>query len=518
MSSLGKLFFKQMISRSFFLILIAIISLFFVLISGPVPVFAQTDSSAGSNNAVRAADISQCHVKGIKRWVKCAYLQVPLDHQNPSAGLIDTFAVVVPATSGKPEEDPLVIFAGGPGQSASEAVFILYSGFSGILNKRDIILIDQRGTGRSSPLACDFDDDVISMQDQREAVTACLASVQNDTRQFNLENSVHDFAHMIKALGYAKVNIYGISYGTRTAAHFYRRYADMVRSIIIDGVAPPDYSINLKGPEAADAAFESILTDCARSLECSKAYPDLRQSLDIYLSAARNGELRYQGSHPLTGEAVDMAISEISAVESVRNALYSITSTAFLPYTITEAAKGNVKPIFSQFFSSMDQGKMYLGMTLSFLCAEDIAKISPQEALEWGKKSFAQDTFYRNFANLCSVWPHADPNSLPDDLDAPWTGDVPLIALSGMYDPITPVSGGDHVVKTLENARHIIVPAAGHGVFSTKCVPYLMNKFIEDIKPDDLDISCLDGIKRPLFVIGSNGQTGNADPVYSKSR
>ena len=457
----------------------------------------------------QSADIvkEDCFIPGIRVRVTCATMAVPLYRENPAAGEIEIFAAVLGAKSGKPEADPLVLFAGGPGQAASELTYVVAGVLGDIWQDRDVLLIDQRGTGRSTPLDCDFAEDAFSPEQQREEAAKCLQDITVDTRAFNLEESVHDIAAMIKALGYSSVNTYGVSYGTRTSAHFYRRYPELVRSIIVDAVAPPDYSLLEVAPKAAEDALNALIVDCEISDPCNTRFPTLRRNVADYLNAAKEGSLRYTGQNPLTGEPIDVAIDEIGAVESLRGVLYGANDTIILPYAIERAAQGDLSVVMNQGFAEQTRGGMYLGMTLSYLCGEDIDRTSPEEAARFGEGSFARDTFYRNFKNMCDVWQYTRFAELPDDMFTPWAGEVPTLILSGDLDPITPKEGGEHIMKKLTNARHIIVPGTGHGTFSVACVPYMMKEFLDTLDTGSLDPSCTDRIKRAPIVVGPNGQT-----------
>jgi pimeloyl-ACP methyl ester carboxylesterase len=128
--------------------------------------------------------------------------------------------------------------SGGPGQAASDFYLSIGPAFSRIRRDRDLVIVDQRGTGRSNRLDCALPDDsefvVFDPHELQAAVRECLAILPGDPRYYTTSIAVRDLDDIRAALGYSTLNIYGISYGTRVAQHYMRRYPDRVRAAILD--------------------------------------------------------------------------------------------------------------------------------------------------------------------------------------------------------------------------------------------------------------------------------------------
>ncbi|NVJ70726.1 MAG: alpha/beta fold hydrolase [Alphaproteobacteria bacterium] len=453
----------------------------------------------------KGAGLEPCFIKGVKSRVKCMTLDVPLDYADPAGPTISVFAAVLPATGSNVEPDPLWVFAGGPGQAAAELGAIARTAFKHIRRTRDIVLVDQRGTGKSNPLQCEIDPTVVmeSLSDWTNVVAECRAGYDIDVRHFTMENVIRDMEAVRSMLGYEQLNLWGGSWGTRTVGLYLKRYPAHVRSIIVDGVAPPDLPLFETAPESAERALRLLVEDCEKSAACSETYSNLAEDVRAYLAKAEAGELRYEGADPLTGEDVSFSIPFNMAVESIRSVMYSADATVMLPYMIHQAAAGNLKPIVASLSSGSAAESMYVGATLSILCGEEIPRTRPDQLESAAKDSFAKDSYFETWKAGCDAW-----DALPPAADAlePATGDVPALILSGNLDPITPPSMGEHWLRGFPNGRHIIVHGNGHITSTTACMPRLLGKFVDTLDAQALDDSCLGHLKRLPVVTGLNGQ------------
>jgi len=446
-----------------------------------------------------------CYVEGLSMQMACGTVAVPLDWAaGPEAGTIDIHVTKIPASGGKAEAEPFVMFAGGPGQAAGEIAFVVDIALREIWAKHDILLIDTRGTGKSAPMQCNFGD-AISPAELRAAAADCLAEQKLDTRHFHLQAATRDVKAVFDAMGVQQAHLWGASYGTRSAAMFYRRYPEHVATMIVDGVTPPDLPLFVTTPKATEGALNALFEDCDAQPSCREAFPDLKGDLLNLLAAARGGDLRYTHPNPLTGEAQDVPVGFSATFEAIRSSLYNAQMTTLLPYTIHQAADGNLQPLFAPAYGA-NMG-MYMGMTLSFLCSEEVDRITPEEAADAGAGTISGASYYDHWSNLCAAWKYMPNADLPQDMFEPLTGNVPTMVLSGRLDPITPGFMGQKLADSLSNAVHIDVPGTGHNTAEVSCVSYLMGEFIKNRDPQALDASCLQQVKRLPLIVGPNGQT-----------
>src|SRR5690606_4668082 len=184
---------------------------------------------------------------------RCGWLTVPEDGNQPQGRSIRLHVAIIPALRLQPAADPLYIISGGPGQAASEMYLNMAPAFARIRRDRDIVVVDQRGTGRSQRLDCAFpDEQALTAADELQQTTQqCIGSLPGDVRCYTTSIAVQDLDAVRAALGHARINLYGVSYGTRVAQHYMRRHPERVRSAILDGVVPADLPL---GPTIATDA------------------------------------------------------------------------------------------------------------------------------------------------------------------------------------------------------------------------------------------------------------------------
>lgn len=470
-----------------------------------VPVLTVQAGVRADEPSIEPVEFSPCYVRGLKERVSCAQVDLPENYADPSGQQVQIHLTHLPAKSGSPEKDPFVIFAGGPGQAAGDYGALVRLAFKDIRAKRDILLIDQRGTGRSFGIRCESEEMPYPLERFTELAQDCMAATSANTALITMENVVRDTDEIRKRLGYEQLNLWGGSYGTRTVALYLKRYPERVRSIIVDGVLPPDVPLFATVAANADRAMQMIVVDCESNTSCANIYPDLSGQLDNLLTQAEAGNLSYHGPDPVSGEPMELNIGRGLVVEALRSSFYAADQTTYIPLVIGEAAKGNLKPLISALLGGTAvSDTMFLGATFSILCGDEISRVEADEAKSLGESSFAGDTYYRFWSAGCRGWESAA--AAPDAFE-PIGGNVPALVLSGDLDPITPPSMGDHFVKGFPNGRHIVVPATGHNTGHIACMPGLMAEFLEDLDAGALDTSCFEHLKRLPFATGLNGAT-----------
>ena len=395
--------------------------------------------------------------------------------------------------------------AGGPGGSAIEFYSAYAGAFEPVRRHRDILLVDQRGTGSSARMDCDVDDDIIegafSEEQVLEATRDCLESLPHDPRFFTTSVAVSDLEAVREALGYGPLNLYGVSYGSRVAQHFAKRYPGSVRSIVLDGVVPPQVVLGPEIATEAQEALDDIFARCAADDACNRRFPDLPQAFARIRAQLEEQPVTVEIPNPLSGrrESVDFGAPELAG--AVRLLAYHANSIALLPLLIDTAAAGHFEPLAAQFqmISEQMSDALALGMHNAVMCSEDApyydAGVIDRDALEASYIGIVQ---LEAIQAMCSLWP-AGP--VDEDFREPLDTGIPVLLLSGDADPITPPRYASLAMVDLERARHLIGAEQGHGQAAVGCTPQLIGDFVASADPDGLDAACLErSFVMPFFL------------------
>jgi len=427
---------------------------------------------------------------------QCGILVRPLDPARPDAGVIELRVAVVPALTLEPLPDPLVPIAGGPGQSSIEFYAAYAHAFEQIRRNRDIVLLDQRGTGSSAALDCRMDEDVLKAQYSREEIIEdaqkCLDALPYDPRFFTTSVAVTDLEAAREALGYPKLNIYGVSYGTRVAQHFARRYPAATRTVILDGVVPPQLALGPDIATEAQRALDAIFNRCARSADCNARFPDVAEGFARVRGALAEHPVTVEIPDPVTWKVESIPFGHEQLAGALRILSYHPNTVALMPLLVHEAAGGNYRPLASQFLlaarSMLDA--LSIGMHNAVMCTEDAPFFGQVDydraALEATYMGAVQ---LDGIEAICSVWPRG---VLDDDLRNPLASDLPVLLLSGDADPITPPRFAKMAAVGLSNSRSLTGVDQGHGQAGRTCIPEIMAQFVESASIANLDENCLE--------------------------
>jgi pimeloyl-ACP methyl ester carboxylesterase len=432
-------------------------------------------------------------------------VEVPEDRSQTGGRKIDIAVAVLRANTLNPEADPLFMLAGGPGQSADALVPVAVA-LAGVRRTRDIVLIDPRGGGRSAPLKCaalaprDPFDELIDADLAATAAQRCLselnASGNVDLSRYITPEIVADVDAVRVALGYERINIWGGSYGTRVAQEFVRRYPSRVRSMVLDGVAPPSMRVTLDVWLVREAALAEVLAACNEDAACKRAYPDLNATL-AEIKTALGASRQVSVADPRTGVLHEVPLSFDAVVGALQGLVYAPELASLIPPLLGRAQAGDFAPLLAaaMLFSGDLEQTMNLALHYAVTCAEDAPRVTASDSSMLATLR-APSLAARNLA-ACDGWPRPP---LPADFYAPLTSNVPALILSGGLDPVTPPANGELVSKSLSNSRHIIAAGYGHIVSPHACAPRLIEKFIDAAGFATLPQSCLDYLatsKRP---------------------
>ena len=438
----------------------------------------------------------------------CGVLPVPESRSAPAGRSIELAVAFVPSRAKQPMPDPVFMLAGGPGQSARESFPQVASAFGHILRDRNVVLVDQRGTGRSHPLACAPPEerpvgaaDVVDAASARRLAEQCLATLDADPRFFTTSDAVLDLEAERVALGAEQVNLVGISYGTRVALEYLRRHPDRARSVVLDGVVPPELALGAEHARNLDAAIGMQFALCEKDAACRRQYGSPRASLDRLLADLESQPRKVRYRDPLTDETHEDLLTSIAVAGVVRMYTYVPLLASMLPRSLAEAAAGRPEVLMAQarMIESLVGEQIMQGMQLSVICAEDAdrLRVDPADA-----GTLMGTAFVAAILAQCEVWPKG---RRPADFTQPVNSDRPVLLLSGELDPVTPPRYGEMVVRHLPNGRHLVGPGQGHNVMVAGCAPRLIGRFVAAANAQDLDAACLERLAPPAPVMGAYG-------------
>ncbi|MEO8344352.1 MAG: alpha/beta fold hydrolase [Betaproteobacteria bacterium] len=443
----------------------------------------------------RSLKLGECRLPNLSSLAQCGELTVPEDRSKPEGRKIRIFAAVLPANTLSPKDDPLLILAGGPGQAASTlAPFV--SRLNEVRRTRDIVLIDQRGTGRSSPLDCiafqPRNDDVLETDPvPRAAQCAEQLRVQGvDAAQYTTSAWIDDIEAMRSALGYSRWNLWGGSYGTRVAQEYLRRHPDRIRSLTLDGVVPPEMIAALDVWRSRQATLDAVFRACRESISCSKAHPDPAATLATIATSLGPTGRDIEAVDPRTGKMSNLHLSMEGVLGLLLPLIYAPESSSLLPEMLALAANGDYGPLLAATQTTHAKFAEQLNAALhySVTCAEDVPRITPDLAAR-RLEGLATRGIADNVIAVCKVWPRG---TVPANFSEPVVSDKPVLLFSGALDPVTPPASGALVAKSLGNTRHIVARGYGHIVSPNACGPRLIASFIEEGGFAKLPASCVD--------------------------
>ena len=461
----------------------------------------------GATCALAAAPLTECRVAGIRNSVMCGAVRRALDPARPEGTQIDVHYVVVPAMARRKLADPVFILAGGPGQSAIGVAPQTLALFSRLNNRRDIVFVDQRGTGRSAPLDCpDTRREPLAEQADTERqlmqIEACRMALlklpyikaRGDLGFFTTTLAMQDLDAVRQQLGATQVNLVGVSYGTRAALEYLRLFPAQVRRSVLDAVAPPDMALPASFSTDGQAALDAWLAACEGESMCAREHPRLRAEWHALLQRL---PLAVAAAHPLTGVPERFVLTRERVLGAVRSALYTPVVAAALPEAIAEASRGRLEPLLglNALLASRKGAQLAMGMHFSVVCAEDMPRVASATDLPGSDFGLQQAELY---GKVCANWPRG---SVADAFYTIAPSKAPALLFSGGLDPATPPRHGERMARALgPNAVHVVVANAGHGVMAIGCARDVIYRFIDatdDAAAVTVDAGCLKAIPRP---------------------
>lgn len=459
--------------------------------------------------------------------ITCRYITVP-ESRDPAladdSNDIRLAVMRIRSTSANPAPDPVIYLDGGPGGYTIEFADFYISEFADILATRDLILFDQRGVGYSEPnLSCpnvtemsyDLLDDDLSYVEANtlynEAYFTCretlLAQGANLYAYTSAENAA-DVRAIAEAFGYEQVNLFGISYGTRLALTVMRDHPDIVRSVVLDAVYPPNVDSEEVFLLNMQRAFDKLFDGCAQDPDCNAQYPDLETVFhDTVDRLNETPELIRGYFDGYTGVRRDVLVNGDLLIGQLFSLLYGTSDIPAIPGYIYAASEGDYEgflddAMFSLYFNQYFSDGMYYFME----CYEEVGFNDGNEVLASLDRVPPQiETYYTanddsnadDYIEFCARWTD---NQFADPIEnAAVVSDIPTLVTVGEYDPITPPEWALIAAETLSNHYYYEYPGVGHSAyFGGNCPARMIVAFIEDPTraPDD---SCLASMSGPDF-------------------
>ncbi len=471
-----------------------------------VALLAAACTAATLEPQLRASlELRPCPIPNAGGEMLCGSFDVYENRRTRRGRTIALQVAVLPALGSSPRPDPVFWIAGGPGGSALASAARFSSHW--MRDERDIVLVDQRGTGGSNPLRCELpgsSDDVQGYLTGSFTDVGLLRRCKRQLREianlrtYTTDFTVDDLDEVRAALGYERINILAGSWGTRTALVYLRRHSESIRRAIFNGAVPPALIYPLYHADGSQRALDLTFARCAGDTDCAAAYPSLREEFEAILDRLEAESVAAEILHPDTGAPVTVELDRSAFGEAMRYLLLWQEDAVWLPHYVHLAYGGDFSPIaqFAVEVNSFFNDRLKTGLLLSIICTEDVPRIDPARIPRLTEGTFFGDSRVRETMAVCEMWPTLP---LPPAWGAPVVSEVPVLIWSGAYDPSLPPKWGSYTARHLPDGRHLVVPAA-HGV-SGPCFEAVNKRFLNQASLARLNTKCTEGIEMPPFEL-----------------
>jgi pimeloyl-ACP methyl ester carboxylesterase len=400
---------------------------------------------------------------------ECGRILVPEDRTNPAGRRIGVRFVVVRASTPGARR-ALFMFAGGPGQGGTAMAGQAFGWANPIRSDQDVVLVDQRGTGQSNPLACRphaTADPAAAFGHVFDPgwIAECRAELSGraDLSQYTTDAAVEDVEAIRVRLGYGKIALIGVSYGTRMAQAYLRRHPDRVSAVVLDGVVPFDLVVPLTYARNAQQALDRVLAACRADEACHAAHPNVAQAAAAVMKLVSAGPVKAT-VRTGAGARAPVRISAGDLGYAVRGIMYAGgNAVRDLADLFARAAAGGDLSEFAQRYYDREvrmEGALAMGLHLSVFCAEDIPFADAASVGPATSGTFLGRYLFDDYRRVCALWPKG---TVASDARTPVSARVPVLLVSGALDPVTPPEFAERVARSLPLSRVIVVPGGGHG-------------------------------------------------------
>lgn len=420
--------------------------------------------------------------------------------ERPGSRKLEIHFVVIPAASGHALPDPIVPLLGGPGESAIEAGQFFVERLAPMLNDRDLLLVDERGTGQSGALRCQFFSAENPAEDLQnlfppDRVKNCAKdlAMHADSTQYSYARFADDLEKLRRILGYGRMDLFAGSYGTRAAQIFVKTYPGSVRTIYMGSIVPVDIALPLPFAKAAQSALERTFAACAADASCRSAFPRLRDEFSQVMERLASGRVFVK----VPGQRGTVALSRGRVAEWFRSLLYRPSSAARLPWLIDQASKGDWAPIVNGILENTRDADndLSLGLLLSITCSDDVPFVREEEVADATRNTFLGDWRLRQQQAACKAWPHSVAGARYRE---PIHTQIPTMFVSGDSDGGTPLWFTEDAAPGFQNRIEVVMSNRGHTEWEP-CVEKLYERFLNRGSVQGIDASACSHLSRPPF-------------------
>jgi pimeloyl-ACP methyl ester carboxylesterase len=448
------------------------------------------------------ADLKPCSKEPT---VLCGKLRVYEDRQLRTGRTIELNIVVLPALGAK-RFRPLFDLQGGPGVGATMDLELFVKEIPQYRQGRDIVLVDQRGTGGSNPLRCDPLPGATPLDEMYPVlyVKQCRSELEKraDLTEYTTEVAMDDLDDVRRWLGYDKIDLFGLSYGTRAAQVYVRQHPTAVGRIVLMGSIGTYHKMPFYHAPNAQASLDLLLAECGDDDQCHTAFPKINEELRSLILNLRKAPATTDYSDPATTSARTYTIRADIFAEQIRKWLYSRDTAQQIPFVVHSAARGNFTPFLKRVLQGgSDASFIADGMYLSVTCAEDVPFIDVAKAAELSVDTIFGDYRISQQERACALWPRG---LISKNFRDPVVSDVPVMFVRGGMDPVTAPAWTDDLAKGFRNHVILTVPEQAHipgGLSNVEREDNLIVRFLSDLPISDAETPCLKAIKAGTFFI-----------------
>ncbi len=423
----------------------------------------------------------------------CGYLQVPEFHNKFGENKIKIAYAVLKSNSSNPQPDPVVYLMGGPGGSSLNS--IQFWARHPILSDRDLVLVDQRGTGFSKPTLCpelgsemaeilgqDFNREQESkvLKDKAEACKSKIMADGIHLEAYNSRENAADLEALRKYLGYKKWNLYGGSYGTRLALTIMRDYPEGIRSVVLSGPFPPQANMYETLIPNFKSALNVLFEQCEAIESCRSSYPNLSLKFEQLIEKLKiSPEKATYRDKPFYINAQD-------ALLIIHQLLYSRNTAGRIPSFITGLLNNDQQDINRALVPLLLRaGAIDLGMYYSVQAYEEIpfnGKKGYEQSLQENAAFDPGLAFFNSDLDILPGWHHVSASNIENRAVE---SAIPTLIMVGKLDPITPEPFAHQTAEGLSNSEIVVFPSMSHNLLGY-CPNKILLNFINnpEVKPN----------------------------------
>jgi pimeloyl-ACP methyl ester carboxylesterase len=412
----------------------------------------------------------------------CSQVVVPLDRTGVVPGTVSLHVEVVPSLGAS--RGVMFLIAGGPGQGSAHVFGLdnatevsidrfLFPGYT-------LVAYDDRGTGDSGLLDCPALQQANTSDAERTATAACAVSLGAQRDFYSTAQHAEDLEAVRQALGYDKIALYGVSYGTKLAMAYALAHPDHVERLLLDSVVPPE----LPDPFSANVLQQMPATLAAFCSDggCRAATGNFAGDVATLANRLAAKPLRIAVAEP-GGTRKQVRVDGLEVLSMVIDADLNPGLAAELPAVFRAALRGSTQPL-ARLADLHDGSNAEASIDLSFaLFAATVCRDGPfpwspdtpvgaRAALEQSAIAALPPGALGPFgpwaaklgnADSCAVWPSPSGGAALGSGPLP---NVPVLAVSGGFDMRTPTAGAASVVARFPQGRLLVVPGIGHSTVS----------------------------------------------------